>query len=100
MANINVVSPDLASSEFQSDTCISQANDETTVFLNLAWELHSCFSPTLTFKTDQHEGQQTDQHEPCPHRPTLTITRPKKHEAWSVTKPPMYNVLYKLIRWL
>ena len=28
-----------------------------------AWELHSRFSPILTFQTDQHEGQQTDQHE-------------------------------------
>ena len=29
----------------------------------LAWELHSRFSPTLSFQTDQHEGQQTDEHE-------------------------------------
>ena len=28
-----------------------------------AWELHFRFSPTLTFQTEQHEGQQTDQHE-------------------------------------
>ena len=25
-----------------------------------AWELHSRFSPILTFQTDQHEGQHTD----------------------------------------
>ena len=27
-----------------------------------AWELHFRFSPTLSFQTDQLEGQQTDQH--------------------------------------
>ena len=31
--------------------------------INIAWELHSRFSPTLTFHTDQHDSQQTDEHE-------------------------------------
>ena len=31
--------------------------------MTCAWELHSHFSPTLTFRTDRHDGQQTDQHE-------------------------------------
>ena len=39
----------------------------------IAWELQSRFSPTLTFQTDQHDGQQTDQHEPSLHPQTLNI---------------------------
>ena len=31
--------------------------------IEIAWELHSHFSPTPSFQTDQHEGQQIDQHE-------------------------------------
>ena len=42
-------------------------NTYKEVQLSTAWELHSRFSPTLTFQTDQHDGQQTDQHEPCSH---------------------------------
>ena len=28
-----------------------------------AWDLHSCFSPRLTFQTNHHEVQYNDQHE-------------------------------------
>ena len=36
----------------------------------ITWELHSRFSPTLIFQTDQLEGQQTNLHEPYPNPPT------------------------------
>ena len=43
---------------------VSQVHMELFPDLNTnAWELHSRFSPTLTFHTDQHEGQQTDEHD-------------------------------------
>ena len=39
------------------------------------WELHSFFSPTFTFQTDQHEdeGQHNDQHEWRPHPQTWML---------------------------
>ena len=54
---------------FNSDVVKSKKSKEVVSNLWLegnktAWELHSRFSPTLTFHIDQHEGHQTDQHEP------------------------------------
>ena len=59
--------------------------------LIFAWELHSCFSPTLIFQTDQHESQHTDQHQPRSHppmflRPILTVTL-----VWNTKKLVTYS---------
>ena len=61
----------------------------TDLEITFAWELHSRLSPTLTFHTDQHEGQQTDEHEG--HQTDQHEMLPDRR-TWStsVTQPPMY----------
>ena len=74
-------------------TWMSAANEGK--FFMIAWELHSRFSPTLSFQADKHDSQQTDQHEGRLHPPTWPMIRPTnmKHVGHA-TSHVLHHALY------